>query len=160
MMIEVTEDDLRIARYRMKRKGIPEVEREDFLHDAVVHYYQQKPEFDERSDKFSVGNWLGLVAFRRWYDYRHKLSTRKTQFMPEDFDITKSECQNRQIEKSRDIRVLIHQLPDRMRSRVTCMCLGMSLKAEAGSEGVSKQAISLRRLKYKPLLREHFQECI
>lgn len=52
-----------IALWRLKKHRVPD--RMDWLHCAVVEYLEQEPKLDEGR----LGNWLGLVAWRKWKDH-------------------------------------------------------------------------------------------
>lgn len=73
----ISEKSYAIALWRLKKHRVPN--RYDWLHDAVVEYYEKKPPVDE----IRMGNWLGLVAWRKWQDHEKTWAARKIKPWPE-----------------------------------------------------------------------------
>tara|TARA_R100000742_G_C4279664_1_gene105121 strand:- start:5482 stop:5967 length:486 start_codon:yes stop_codon:yes gene_type:complete len=86
----IEENDLRIARWRLSRKGCPQDLLEDYINTAVVCLLEQEEVIE---GKLGIGNWLGRVAFYKWVDDRKKLSFRKTRGWPKDNEGEDSEFQ-------------------------------------------------------------------
>ena len=60
-----------IALWRLKKHGVPD--RMDWLHEAIVDYLTNAPTVEIKR----LGNWLGLVAWRKFYDHQKKWTSRR-----------------------------------------------------------------------------------
>lgn len=156
-MSRITEEAIRIARYRMSRKGIPLEVVDDFLHDGIVVFLEKDPDFKDE-DKFSVGNWIGKVAFYKWHDSKYRLSARKTTQFPCDSDgeisdlyeseidtpeenlITKDEVK----EKEEIVDDIMQKCTDGQISLLHKIARGASVKCAANSECVTKQNMYIK----------------
>ena len=70
----MTHDDYKLAVWKLNRSAVPKGEVLDWLHEAVIEWYEQGQPHIEHG----LGNWLGLVAWRKWKSHTKSASYRKT----------------------------------------------------------------------------------
>ena len=137
----ITERDYVIAIWRLKKHRVPD--RMDWLHDAVVEYYEKSPSLEEGR----IGNWLGLVAWRKWQDFTKKLSTRKT-FSSENMDCFEAEEEGG---GGFDWSPVVSGMSQKQRDTLALWKMGLNQPQSARAVGICTQAMSQRRhalLKY------------
>ena len=131
----ITERDYVAAIWRLKKHRVPD--HMDWLHDAVIEYYKA----ESRVDDGPLGNWLALVAWRKWQDYKRKLGTRVTVLTDRmDCFESASECK-----PSFDWRPVFSRLSPKQRDTLLLWKMGLNQPESAKAVGVTTQAMSQRR---------------
>ena len=137
---QMNERDYFIALWRLKKHRVPD--RFDWLHDAVLEYYEKNPQVAEGK----LGNWLGLVAWRKWQDHKKKWSTRMVK-SSELLDLRPAKTE----EKLRfDWSKVMGCMTEKQLDTFTLWLSGLNQPQSAKSVGVCTSAMNQRR---KSLLR-------
>lgn len=138
----ITDRDYAIALWRLKKHNVPD--RMDWLHEAVVDYYEQQPDIDEGR----LGNWLGLVAWRKWQDYEKRWTSRRVFSSEQIYRAVQPE----QTPATDDLEELMQGLTPKRKEALILWARGLNMVQAARSVGVCPQAMHNRR--------QHLIKCI
>ena len=147
----MTLDDYKLAVWKLHRSAVPKDEVLDWLHEAVIEWYEQgEPQMDR-----GLGNWLGLVAWSKWKSYTKTTSYRRTVlcgdasfFADNKKQYVKEEFFSDELDGALKLLTKTQQKYAHLWGR------GLSCAETSESLGISKQAISQCRKR----IREYFQD--
>ena len=142
----ISERDYFIALWRLKKHRVPD--RFDWLHDAVLEYYEKSPPVDDGK----LGNWLGLVAWRKWQDHEKKWSTRMVK--------SSESLESRPAEAEGKVRFdwsgVMRGMSEKQLETLILWLSGLNQPQSAKSVGVCTSAMNQRRKSLLRFLKKRF----
>ena len=145
----MNEDDYKLAIWKLNRSAVPKDEVLDWLHEAVVEWYDQgQPEIEH-----GLGNWLGLVAWRKWKSNTKSAAVRKTVLWSKT-DLIPEETKEEGPDHQEILDEVLSGLTKTQQKYVHLWGRGLNCIETGLSINRSKQAISQCRRRIKEMFKD------
>jgi len=138
----ISEKTYAVALWRLKKHRVPD--RYDWLHAAIIEFYEKRPDIDEPRR----ANWLSLVAWRRWRDHLRRFDVSRVSSLG-DCDTEDGPSEGQGFYEWSEVFATLNS---RQSDVLWCWYSGSNIPQSAQSLGISPQRVHQHRNRIRRLL--------